>query len=233
MAPWVAPRKRFEAMLTTLPNLLTLSRIVVIPLLVGTFLLDKPLANWVAFTLFTAAGLTDFFDGYLARSWDQVTRFGRFLDPVADKIMVAAVLFMMVALDWITGWLVLAALVILIREILVSGLREFLAEINIGVPVSRLAKWKTALQMIAVALLLLEDAGPPALMVQDIATWGLWIAAGLTLITGYDYLRVGIVHMTEPAKPVQHGGRGATTGGAEEVDAGGSDQKQLGQGGSK
>jgi cardiolipin synthase len=187
-------------MLTTLPNLLTLSRVVVIPLLVGTFFLDKPLANWLACALFTAAALTDFLDGYLARSWDQVTRFGRFLDPVADKIMVAAVLFMMVALDWISGWLVLAALVILIREILVSGLREFLAEINIGVPVSRLAKWKTALQMIAIALLLLEDTLPLALpvAVTEIGRWGLWIAAGLTIVTGYDYLRAGITHMIDP-----------------------------------
>ncbi len=217
-------------MLTTVPNLLTLSRILVIPLLVGTFFLDKPLANWVACTLFSAAALTDLLDGYLARSWDQVTRFGRFLDPVADKIMVAAVLFMMVALDWITGWLVLAALVILIREILVSGLREFLAEINIGMPVSRLAKWKTALQMIAVALLLLEDAGPPALMLRDIGSWGLWIAAGLTLVTGYDYLRAGIIHMAEPAEPARDEDRGGATGEPDEFNADELDPKQLGQG---
>ncbi len=188
-------------MLTTLPNLLTLSRILVIPLLIGVFFLDKPLANWLACALFAAAALTDFLDGYLARSWDQVTRFGRFLDPVADKIMVAAVLFMMVALGWIGGWLILAALVILIREIVVSGLREFLAEINVGLPVSRLAKWKTALQMIAISLLLLEDAAPAALMLRDIGGWALWIAAGLTIVTGYDYLRSGIVHMTEPSSP--------------------------------
>ena len=190
-------------MLTTLPNLLTLSRIVVIPLLVGTFFLDKPLANYLGCALFTAAALTDFLDGYLARSWDQVTRFGRFLDPVADKIMVAAVLFMMVALGWVTGWLILAALVILIREIVVSGLREFLAEINVGMPVSRLAKWKTALQMIAISLLLLGDAAPPVLMVPDIGTWGLWIAAGITIITGYDYLQAGMVHMKEPMEPAE------------------------------
>ena len=196
-------RDRLGAMLTTLPNLLTLSRIVVIPLLVGTFFLDKPLANWVACALFTAAGLTDFLDGYLARSWDQVTRFGRFLDPVADKIMVASVLFMMVALGWIKDWLVLAALVILIREIVVSGLREFLAEINVGLPVSRFAKWKTALQMIAIGLLLAGDAAPPVLMVPEIGTLGLWLAAGLTIITGYDYLRSGLVHMNEPAEPVE------------------------------
>ena len=207
-------------MRTTLPNLLTLSRIIVIPLLVGSFFLNKPLANWVCFALFTAAALTDFLDGYLARSWDQVTRFGRFLDPVADKIMVAAVLFMMVAMDWITSWLILAALVILIREILVSGLREFLAEINVGVPVSRLAKWKTALQMIAIALLLLEEAGPQVLMVRDIGTWGLLIAAALTLFTGYDYLRAGVVHMTEPTEPAQDGARGATAADPDEIDAG-------------
>lgn len=192
-------------MLTTLPNLLTLSRVVVIPLLVGAFFLDKPLANWLSCALFTAAALTDFLDGYLARSWDQVTRFGRFLDPVADKIMVAAVLFMMVALGWISGWLVLAALVILIREILVSGLREFLAEINVGMPVSRLAKWKTALQMIAISLLLLEDAValPPPLTLPEIGRWGLWIAAGLTIVTGYDYLRAGLTHMIDPAESPQ------------------------------
>lgn len=187
-----------KTMLVTLPNLLTLSRIIVIPLLLGAFFLDSPAARWVTCALFSAAALTDFLDGYLARSWDQVTRLGRFLDPVADKIMVATVLFMMVAWGWITGWLVLAALVILIREIMVSGMREFLAEIRIGLPVSRLAKWKTALQMTAIALLLLGDAGPAALHVPEIGTWGLWIAAGLTIVTGYDYLRAGMRHMTEP-----------------------------------
>lgn len=217
-------------MLTTLPNLLTLSRIVVIPLLIGAFFLEKPLANWLACALFTAAALTDFLDGYLARSWDQVTRFGRFLDPVADKIMVAAVLFMMVALDWIDGWLILPALVILIREILVSGLREFLAAINIGVPVSRLAKWKTALQMIAIALLLLENAGPTALRLHDLGSWGLWIAAVLTLVTGYDYLRAGVVHMAEPAGPAQDAADGAAMRAPEADDAGKQEEKQLGTG---
>ena len=117
--------------------------------------------------------------------------------------MVASVLFMMVALGWIKDWLVLAALVILIREIVVSGLREFLAEINVGLPVSRFAKWKTALQMIAIGLLLAGDAAPPVLMVPEIGTLGLWLAAGLTIITGYDYLRSGLVHMNEPAEPVE------------------------------
>ena len=186
-------------MLTTLPNLLTLSRIVVVPLLVAAFYLDRPMANWIACGLFTAASLTDFLDGYLARSWHQVTRFGRFLDPVADKVMVAAALFMMVARGPIAGWLVLPALVIMCREILVSGLREFLAGINVGMPVSNLAKWKTALQMVAIALLLLGDAGPAWLPAIWIGAWALWIAAALTLVTGWDYLRAGLRHMTGDA----------------------------------
>ncbi len=187
-----APR----TMLTTLPNLLTLSRVAVVPLLIGAFYLDRPLANWITCALFTAAALTDFLDGYLARSWDQVTRLGRFLDPVADKVMVAAALFMMVAQGQIAGWLVLPALVILCREILVSGLREFLAGINVGMPVSRLAKWKTALQMAAIGLLLVGDAAPAWLAAPTVGAWALWIAATLTLVTGWDYLRAGLRHMT-------------------------------------
>jgi cardiolipin synthase len=193
-------------MLTTLPNLLTLSRILVIPALVGAFYLDRPLSNWVTAALFTAAGLTDYLDGYLARTWDQVTRFGRFLDPVADKVMVAAAIFMMVAFGPLTGWLVLPALVILCREIIVSGLREFLAGINVGVPVSRLAKWKTALQMVALGLLLWGEAGQPYVPTILIGSWALWIAAILTLITGYDYLRAGLRHMLESPEPTDGGG---------------------------
>ncbi len=189
---------KLRGMLTTLPNILTLSRILVVPALVGAFYLDRPLSNWVTAALFTAAGLTDYLDGYLARSWDQVTRLGRFLDPVADKVMVAAAIFMMTAFGPIAGWLVLPALVILCREILVSGLREFLAGINVGMPVSRLAKWKTVLQMIALGMLLWGEAGAPYIPTIQIGTWSLWIAATLTLITGYDYLRVGLRHITGP-----------------------------------
>ena len=185
-------------MLTTLPNILTLSRILVLPALVAAFYLDRPLSNWVTAALFTAAGLTDYLDGYLARSWDQVTRLGRFLDPVADKVMVAAAIFMMTAFGPIAGWLVLPALVILCREILVSGLREFLAGINVGMPVSRLAKWKTVLQMVALGMLLWGEAGAPYIPTIQIGTWSLWVAAILTLITGYDYLRVGLRHITGP-----------------------------------
>ncbi len=185
-------------MLTTLPNILTLSRILVVPALVAAFYLERPLSNWVTAALFTAAGLTDYLDGYLARSWDQVTRLGRFLDPVADKVMVAAAIFMMTAFGPIAGWLVLPALVILCREILVSGLREFLAGINVGMPVSRLAKWKTVLQMVALGMLLWGEAGAPYIPTIQIGTWSLWVAAILTLITGYDYLRVGLRHITGP-----------------------------------
>lgn len=188
-------------MLTTLPNLLTLSRILVIPALVGAFYLDRPLSNWVTAALFTAAGLTDFLDGYLARSWQQVTNLGRFLDPVADKVMVAVAIFMMLAFGPIAGWLVLPALVILCREIVVSGLREFLAEIHVSVPVSNLAKWKTTLQMVALGLLLWGEAGQPYVPTILIGTWALWIAAVLTLITGYDYLRTGLRHMTGQPGP--------------------------------
>ncbi|MFM2129113.1 MAG: hypothetical protein RL477_659 [Pseudomonadota bacterium] len=186
-------------MLSTLPNILTLSRIIVIPALVGAFYLDRPLSNWVTAALFTAAGLTDFLDGYLARSWQQVTNLGRFLDPVADKVMVAVAIFMMLAFGPIAGWLVLPALVILCREIVVSGLREFLAEIHVSVPVSRLAKWKTTLQMVALGLLLWGEAGQPYVPTIYLGTWALWIAAALTLVTGYDYLRAGLRHMMSGA----------------------------------
>jgi cardiolipin synthase len=184
-------------MLTSLPNLLTLSRIVVIPLVVAAFYVEGPWARWVACALFVAAAITDWFDGWLARQWNQVSAFGRFLDPIADKLLVAAVLFMLVAFDRVSTVSLLPALVILLREILVSGLREFLAEVRVGIPVTRLAKWKTAFQMIALPLLLVGDAGPAALPIQEIGEVALWIAAALTLITGWDYLQSGLRHLKE------------------------------------
>jgi len=180
-----------------LPNLLTFSRIGVIPLLVAAFYLGAPLGNIVACALFALAAVTDYLDGYLARAWSQQSNLGRFLDPVADKLMVAAAILMMVATGMISDWSILAALVILCREILVSGLREFLAELRVGLPVSKLAKWKTAIQMVAITLLLLGDAGPSWLPVVALGDIALWIAAVLTLITGYDYLRAGLRHMRE------------------------------------
>lgn len=182
-------------MLTSLPNLLTLSRIAVLPLLVGAFYIEEPWSQFVACAVFAAASLTDYLDGWLARTYQQTSSLGRFLDPVADKIMVAVALLMLVADARISGLIVLPALVILCREILVSGLREFLAELQVGVPVSRLAKWKTAIQMIAISFLLLGEAGPAWLPVLRIGEVSLWLAAGLTLITGYDYLRAGLRHM--------------------------------------
>jgi cardiolipin synthase (CMP-forming) len=179
-----------------LPNLLTVSRILVIPPMVAAFYLDKNWANIIGCALFVGASLTDFFDGYLARSWSQQSDIGRFLDPVADKLLVAAAILMLVAFDRLHGFQVLAALVILCREILVSGLREFLAELRVGVPVSKLAKWKTGIQMTAIALLLLGETGPTWLGAETVGAALLWIAAGLTLITGYDYLRDGLKHMS-------------------------------------
>ncbi len=182
---------------SSLPNLLTFSRILVIPLLVATFYVSSPLGNWLALGLFTFAGLTDFFDGYMARSLNQQSHLGRFLDPIADKLLVAAAIVMMVAFGRIAGFAVLAALVILCREILVSGLREFLAELRVRVPVTQLAKVKTTFQIIAIGFLLVGKDAPSFIPAVDIGVVALWLAAVLTLYTGYDYLRAGLRHMAE------------------------------------
>ncbi len=187
-------------MITNLPNLLTLSRIAVIPLLIALFYWDNPLSGWVALGLFTVAGITDFFDGYFARSMDQHSRLGQMLDPIADKLLVAAVVLMLVAFQRAP---VLAALIILCRELLVSGLREYLAEVRVSMPVSRLAKWKTFIQMFSIGFLLVGEAGPyffhPAVTTVLIGEILIWSAAILTLVTGYDYLRAGWRHLHEPA----------------------------------
>jgi cardiolipin synthase (CMP-forming) len=180
-------------------NILTLSRIAAIPLVVACFWLDRGWSQWLSMSLFVAAGITDYFDGYIARRYHQISRLGRFLDPIADKLLVAAALLMLVDLGPLQGVHVLAALIILAREILVSGLREFLAELRVGLPVSQLAKWKTAVQMVAIALLLVGDAASP--LITELGLWAIWIAAGLTLITGYDYLRTGLRHMAEDTPP--------------------------------
>lgn len=176
-----------------LPNLLTLSRIVAIPLVVACFWLDRGWAQWLSAGLFAVACITDWFDGYFARRYHQISRFGRFLDPIADKLLVAAALVMLVKNGTLADINVLAALIILAREILVSGLREFLAELNVSVPVSQLAKWKTGAQMGAITFLLLGDAAPPVIGQVGLAL--IWVAAVLTLVTGYDYLRTGLRHM--------------------------------------
>jgi len=187
-------------MITSLPNLLTLSRILAIPALIASFYVASPMGNWLALGLFTVAGITDFFDGYLARAWKQSSALGQFMDPVADKLLVAAVLMMLVATGRIEGWSIIAAIIILCREIMVSGLREFLAELRVGMPVSRLAKWKTGAQILALGFLLTHSAGD-ALLPAGWTVWSgivlLWLAAVLTLYTGYDYLRLGLRHMTD------------------------------------
>ncbi len=184
-------------MLMTLPNLLTFSRILIIPVLVALLYTTAPWASWLALAVFVAAALTDWLDGFFARRRRQVSPLGRFLDPIADKLLVAAVVVMLVASGRVTGLVVLPALVILCREILVSGLREYLAEIQVEMPVSRLAKWKTAFQMGALALLILGEAGPAGAALRLLGEIGLWIAGGLTVVTGWDYLSRGLRHMRE------------------------------------
>ncbi|MGH7014526.1 MAG: CDP-diacylglycerol--glycerol-3-phosphate 3-phosphatidyltransferase [Stellaceae bacterium] len=186
-------------MLTTLPNLLTLSRIVAIPLVIATFYVAAPLGPWLGCVIFSLAALTDWLDGRLARMWQQQSELGRFLDPVADKLLVATTLFMLAAYDRLSAVSILPALVILMREIMVSGLREHLAGLRVGMPVSKLAKWKTFIQMLAIGFLLVGDSGPAPIHVRAIGEVLLWLAAVLTVKTGYDYLRAGLTHINRPA----------------------------------
>lgn len=194
----------------SLPNILTLSRIAALPLL--AFLLWWP--GWeagylLAFVLYCAMGITDYFDGYLARSSGAVSKLGIFLDPIADKIMVAAVILVLAAQGVLRGpyvgdMHVIAGLIILMREIAVSGLREFLGGLQVSVPVSKLAKWKTTSQLVALGSLILGQGLPKwtvwlggieANVPHTVGLITLWAAAVLTVITGWDYLRVGLKHM--------------------------------------
>ena len=185
----------------TLPNLLTLSRIFAVPILVLLLWRPTPLDYAFTFVLYCLVGITDYFDGYLARTQAQISRLGQFLDPIADKIMVAAVIMMLVSTRKMSGEPVIhglhivPALIILLREIIVSGLREFLAELRVSMPVSKLAKWKTTLQLVALGALILGGAVPEHEWVHDVGLGSLWAAAALTLLTGYDYLRIGLRHM--------------------------------------
>jgi CDP-diacylglycerol--glycerol-3-phosphate 3-phosphatidyltransferase len=194
-----------------LPNLLTYGRIAAVPVVVALMfwqsIFDGPLwLRWVALAVFISAGVTDILDGYLARTWGQQSSLGRMLDPIADKLLVASCLLMLAAEETIRGWSLLAAVVILCREILVSGLREYLAELRVGVPVTRLAKWKTTGQMVAVGFLIAGEAGdrvvaailpgaPP--VVTQIGILLLWLSAILTLYTGWDYMRAGLQYMVD------------------------------------
>jgi len=184
----------------TLPNILTLSRILAVPILVALLWPAEQGHEWragyaLAFGLYCLMGITDYFDGYVARAQGAVSRLGIFLDPIADKIMVGAVILMLTATYDIRGVHIIAAMVILLREIAVSGLREFLAGLQVSVPVSRLAKWKTTLQIIALGALILAGALPHWSFIQQVGIGTLWAAAIITLITGWDYLRVGLKHM--------------------------------------
>lgn len=180
------------------PNLLTYARIAAVPALVGCFFLEGDFGNWLALTIFVAAGITDALDGYFARVWEQQTSLGRMLDPIADKLLVSAALLMLAAQQTIAGWSLWAAVIILSREILVSGLREFLAEVNVSVPVTKLAKWKTIAQMVAIGFLLAGSAGDKIFPFTTLTGLCLlWISAIVTLYTGWDYFRAGMRHVLE------------------------------------
>jgi len=186
-----------------LPNLLTYGRIVAVPLVVLCFYLECHLkssdtARWAALAIFTLASLTDYLDGYLARIWQQTSNIGRMLDPIADKLLVSACLLLIAADGTIAGWSLWAAIIILCREILVSGLREYLAELKVSVPVTRLAKWKTTIQMVAIGFLLAGPAGEAILPhTVEIGITLLWISAIVTLYTGYDYFKAGLKHVVD------------------------------------
>lgn len=188
-------------MLTSLPNLLTVSRIVAIPvILLFMAFPHEAWAAWTALTLYVLACVTDYFDGYFARAWKEESMIGKFLDPIADKLLVGALLIMLAGTHRLPLWALPAGIIILMREILVSGLREFLAGLkHISVPVSRLAKWKTAIQMIALGILIIGVHGPWwDQFWLTLGALGLWAAAIITVITGWDYLQTGLKHMMDP-----------------------------------
>ena len=190
-------------MISDLPNILTLSRIGAIPVLVLLVAIGAPWADFLASLVFLIAAVTDYQDGRLAREMAQLSDFGRMLDPIADKLLIGATLMALVGFGHLPGWGIYPAIVIMLREILVSGLREYLAELRIGLPVTRLAKWKTGVQMVALGLLLLGSGGARIiglgfLPMAWIGGTLLWTAAGLTLITGWDYLTAGLRHASAP-----------------------------------
>lgn len=183
-----------KTMFQSLANKLTFSRIVAIPVILVLLAMPYAWAAWLAMVLFSAAGVTDWFDGYLARRDKQVTMIGAFLDPIADKLLVAATLLLLVFNGQIDGFSILPAVIILLREVAVSGLREFLANVRVSVPVSKLAKWKTTIQMFSLGFLIVGKHAPDAIPATYIGDVMLWIAGGLTVITGWDYWRASLKH---------------------------------------
>ena len=177
-----------------LSNILTLIRIAVIPIIVLCIYLKSPIFGWIAFVLFCLASITDYFDGYIARIRNEVTNFGTFLDPIADKLLVAAVILILTSKGIISDWQTIPALIILLREITVSGLREYLAGIKVSIPVSRIAKLKTLLQLFALAFLILSESIINLSLILYVGNIFLWVSALLTLYTGYDYIKGSIKH---------------------------------------
>lgn len=175
-------------MFNTLANRLTLSRILLIPVLIALFYIEAPLSYIAASLLFLVACLTDYFDGALARSKSEESTIGKFLDPLADKLIIAAALIMLAGFDRISGLTLIPAVIILCREILVSGLREYLGALQVSLPVTKLAKWKTGFQMFGIGFLIVGDALPP-IPFEPIGLFSFWMAGALTLVTGWDYLK--------------------------------------------
>jgi cardiolipin synthase len=186
-----------------LPNLLTFARILLTPVFVAAFWIDMPGGRWVVFALFLIAAVTDYADGWVARRRNVESRLGQMLDPIADKLLIASALVMLVYMDDIRGWVIIPALIILAREILVSGMREFLATISVQVPVSSISKLKTVLQVIAIAMLIVAPA------IEHVWGWvhragifALWGAAVLTIYTGFSYVQANLAHVSgEHARP--------------------------------
>ena len=181
-----------------LPNILTYGRIVAVPVVAGLIMWGGNEARWVALAIYIAAAISDFFDGYLARKWQLQTSLGRMLDPIADKVLVAVVLLILCSENILDGGHRWAAIIILSREVLVSGLREYLGGLQVSVPVTKIAKWKTTVQLVAIGFLIAGPAGDKIIPYLTVFGLGLlWIAAGLTLYTGYDYFRAGIRHVVD------------------------------------
>jgi cardiolipin synthase (CMP-forming) len=182
-----------------LPNILTYGRIAAAPLVGATYYIPGDWGPWIAFVIFALASITDYFDGYLARAWQQQSALGRMLDPIADKLLVSVSILILVEDGLLNGWSMWAAIIVLMREVFVSGLREFLAELRVSVPVSRLAKWKTTMQLIAIAALLIAPAlqGAKSGLLIDLGLTFFWAAAIVTLYTGYDYFRAGLQQLVE------------------------------------
>jgi cardiolipin synthase len=194
---------RLPARPLALPNILTYGRIAAVPVVVALLYWQSIEGGglwlrWFALGIFITAGVTDILDGYFARIWGQMSSLGVMLDPIADKLLVSSCLLMLAAEEIIHGWSLLAAVIILCREILVSGLREYLAELRVSVPVTRLAKWKTILQMVAVGFLIAGPAGDRVFTgVTEVGIGLLWASALLTLYTGYDYMRAGLRYVID------------------------------------